>query len=402
MAKVRVGNRYIDGPASVNYGREITTYANQRTESLAPQMGGFNSAKVWFMPGKLADIGFENTAFGSMDGMPDYEKPMARFKIERTNDGFKLTNKYVDNWGEKAKAWKDAVDAENGNHKRARERIASAAIVNSTDIDASKNLGIMNKVLGLQTRNYFLMETVTGVPAPNLVFSPDTYTEGNVAAKVPELQEPKLIAHAESRATNILYKNVGHIAISEEARLKTIHPIDSLRQDKTMRDMMRLINAQIAEILETATSNSGNDWGAIDATYFRSTKKPHDDIQPDVTTIRGNGFNVDFLAMHDRPGQDLSSNDFVKGPGSQTSGFILNNIDHFQIMGLPPVILDQALTATIAIIASKEAVWLGTGPTSVASYNNDVSGYMGWLVKQWWLPYLANTGAIRQRTGVSA
>lgn len=391
-----------NGPQSVGIRGEVTRYANKETASLGNKIDGYGANKVWFMPGKIADMGHENTAFASYSGMPDYERPMATFNVDKSKEGSVLKHRLLDQYPEVMKHWKDAMDAENGNVKRARERISSAGIVNSADIDDTKNLNILSKVLGLQTRSYFLQETVTFIPAPNLIISEDTYTEGSVAAKVSEGKEPALVTHSDSRTTRVLYKNIGHIAITEEARLKSLHNISQLRQEKTLKDLARLINAQIATILETGTATGGSDWGAIDGTYLRSSNKPHNDIQTAVTTIRGNGFNVDYLAMHDRPALDLSSNDFVKGPGSQTSGLLQDNVDHFKIMGLPQVVIDQALTATLAVIGSKEGVGLGQGPTTIASYMNDVAGYEGWLAKQWWLPYVRNSGAILTRTGISA
>jgi hypothetical protein len=401
MAKNR-SVRKSDGPQSIGIRGEVTRYANQETANLGSKIDGYGAHKVWFMPGKIADFGHENTVFASYSGMPDFEKPMATFNVVKTKEGSVLKDRLLDQYPEVMKHWKDAMDAENGNVKRARERISSAGIVNSADIDQTKNLNILSKVLGLQTRSYFLQETVTFIPAPNLIISEDTYTEGSVAAKVSEGQEPALVTHSDARTTRVLYKNIGHIAITEEARLKSLHNISQLRQDKTLRDLARLINAQIGAILEAGTATGGADWGAVDATYLRSSNKPHNDIQTAVTTIRGNGFNVDYLAMHDRPALDLSSNDFIKGPGSQTSGLLQDNVDHFKIMGLPQVVIDQALTATLAIIGSKEGVGLGQGPTTIASYMNDVAGYEGWLAKQWWLPYSRNAGAFLVRTGISA
>jgi len=402
MTKVRINNLETDGPVDLGIRGEVTRYANAQSYANKHLENGFTYAKVWFLPGEIEDVGMKNVAFASYKGIYDLEAPMATFSVEKANGEYKLKRKLLDKYPSVMQEWASALQKENGNYKRARERVEKAAITNSADIDATKNLNILSKVLGLQSRSYFLNEVVTEVPAPNLVFSVDTFNEGSANARVGELTEPKLQAHTESRATKVLYKNVGHIAISEEARLKSIHNTMGMRQEWTMRDMLRILNAQIAAEIETATAASGNDWGAIDGTYFRSTKKPHDDLQSDVTTIRGNGFNVDWLAMHDRPAQDLVSNDFVKGPGSQTSGLIQNNVDHVQVIGLPLIVIDQALTNTKAWIGSKEAVWLGKGPVSVASYNNDVVGYEGWLVKQYVLPFLANSGAIRGRTGVSA
>ena len=241
------------------------------------------------------------------------------------------------------------------------------------------------------------------LPSPNLVFTVDTYTEGSVQEKLPELDEADLISHSESRTTKVLYKNVGHIAISEEAELKGSHPTQQLRQEKTMKDMARAINGQIATELETATDVAGSDWGATSGTPPDSSNNPIDDISGVMTTIEGNGFNVDYIAGHDRPITDLLTNKFIRGRGNVGIGTNVLGNNSVTESGLPAsIVKDQALTNTIATVASKDAVWLGQGPTAVASYTNDQAGYKGWLVKQWWFPYLAQGGAIRNLTGVSA
>ena len=92
--------------------------------------------------------------------------------------------------------------------------------------------------------------------------------------------------HQESRTTQILFKNVGHIAETEEAQLLASHDTMGLRQDKTTRDMARLVNVQIAAILESTAGTAGADWGARSATTGLATNRPGDDIQTAVTAIR--------------------------------------------------------------------------------------------------------------------
>jgi len=301
------------------------------------------------------------------------------------------------------KAWKDAMDRTGHNIKRAKEMIGTAAIVNSTDIDSTKNLNILDRVLGLQTRSFFLNATVTPIPANNLIFTVDTFTEGSVAGKVSELMEPKLITHTESRTTHTLYKNIGHIAISEEAKMKNLHNTMALRQDKTLRDLARLINSQIATEIETATGVGGADWGSTTGTPPDSEFNPIDDIQAVKTTIGGNGFNIDFIAAHDRPATDLLTNKFIRGRGNVGVGTEVLNTPTLTEQGIPGTIVqDQALTNTVAVVGSRDATWLGQGPTTVASYNNDVAGYEGWLAKQWWFPIIVQAGAIRKLTAISA
>lgn len=392
-------------PTRVGIRGEVTKFANAESRIAASQIhDGGSDSRIMHIPGKIIDTQFDNTVFPLFAGTmrPDLSRPIAAYAAEKKNGVYGGKFILYDKTAEALKEYQSALKREGGNPRKALEYIRVASLVDSATINATKNLNILDRVLGLQTRNYFLQEVVTKVPAPNLVFSVDTYTEGTVQGQLPELVEPYLVGHTESRATNVLWKNVGHIAISIEAELKSIHNVQALRQDKTIRDMLRVLNNQISTILESGTTAGGSDWGLVNGTYFRSANKPQDDIQGVVTTIRGNGFNVDFLAMHDRPASDLASNDFTKGPGSQSGGFILDNQDHYSIPGLPPIVIDQALTNTKATVGSIDAVWLGQGPTIVASYNNDVVGYKGWLVTQWVLPYLANTGGLRTLTSISA
>ena len=382
-----------------------TKYANNESKQRIASAGGeagFGTGKIIFLAGKASDYGYTNTAFAGLPDTlmsPDMDRPLAELKVKVDNLG--IPHLDIKPYDEIANVIQ-AIDEYTGPMKGLKESLATAGITNSSTIEQTKSLGILDRVIGLQVRDSFLMNTVTILPANNLVFSVDSMTDGSVQEKLPELDEPQLISHTESRATKVLFKNVGHIAISEEAEMKGQHPIMQLRQEKTMKDMLRAINGQVGAELETATDVAGSDWGAVSGTPADSSNNPLNDIGGVITTIEGNGFNVDYIAGHDRPIHDLVTNKFIRGRGNVgigTNALLSHNISE---SGLPPIIKDQALTNTIATVASKDAVWLGQGPTVVASYLNDQAGYKGWLVKQWWFPYLAQAGAIRSITGISA
>jgi len=384
-----------------------TAYADYHTQQALNQYdeNGFGAGKVVFMPALIKDYGYVNTAFAGEIGSaePDYDRPLAEFNVVPNAAGIpEIKIKPLDEYGAALQVWNEALSRASGNPVKAQKEIATAGIVNSQTIDVTKSLNILDRVLGLQVRNFFLQQTVTMVPSPNLVFTVDEYAEGAVQEKVPELDEPQLITHTETRVTNVLYKNIGHIAISEEADMKGSHPTMQLRQEKTLKDLARVINNQIATILATATDVAGADWGATSGTPPDSSNNPLDDIQPVITIIEGNGFNVDYIAGHDAPVTKLLTNKFVRGRGNENIGTNVLQANNLGENGLPPIIKDQALVSTTAIVASKDAVWLGQGPTAVAAYVNDQAGYKGWLAKQWWFPYLAQAGAIRELTGVAS
>lgn len=383
-----------------------TRYANARSKAAHENLGDGRNAVI-YVPGKATDVGFTDTAFASLNGspVPDYESPIAKFSIKTASDGLPtLEHTFYDEFASAAQEWADAV--EKYGYKDAQRMIATANIVNTQTITNTKALNILDRVLGLQTRSYFLELAVTRVPAPQLVFTVDEYAEGSVQAKVPELLEADLISHTETRTTKTLYKNVGHIAESEEAQMMASHNTMALRQEKTIKDMARLLNSQIATEMETATDVGAGDWGALDATYFVNNRNPAGDIQGVVTTIRGNGFNVDYMAVHDRVATDFLTNTHIRGQGGQGPAYgqtvMALNQNVINVPGFPTIIVDQAKTATIATVGSKDAVWLGDGPTIVANYENVQGGYRGWMIKSWKFPYLSQAGAIRDLTSVSA
>ena len=403
-------------------GRVTTKFANRHSQMAAGNNPDAGYNQVIYIPGGLGlkDKGFvKPTVFETLHGdlHPDYDAPLAEYDIVSKNGVQSLEQTYIDGFGEKVQEIDDYVArviAEGGSPHKAVKNIkqgiaVAAGIVNTQTIDSTKALNIQERVLGLQTRSFFLQNTVTKLAAPQLVFTYDEYFEGQVMAKVPEGVESDLVSHQESRTTQILYKNVGHIAETEEAQLLASHDTMGLRQDKTTRDMARLLNIQIAAILEAATNTTaGLDWGARSATTGLATNRAADDVQAAVTKIRGRGFNVDYMAMHDRVWKDFNTNSENRGLGGIGPTYTDNVVpttDQQQMVNMPNYgfqgIIDQALTNTLAIVASKDAVWMGDGPTVVTNYEHDTRGHRGWLIKQWVKPVIVQQGAIEEITGVS-
>lgn len=404
---MKIGKSEIPSTWDIPPANMKTVFANAASRN-AYRQGGEGRSTLVYLPGNPDEDHkeFENVAFAALDkfGKPDLDNPIAKFHVATANNGMPyLEHTFYDQYAAEVQTIDDFI--QRYGYKDGMKYVATANIVNSATVDTTKALNILDRVLGLQTRQYMLELVVTKIPAPQLVFTVDTYTEGSVQAKVPELARPDIQSHTEARSTQTLFKNVGHIAESEEATFKAIHNTFSLRENWTIRDLARVINSQIATELETATNVAGSDWGA--KTGAASDNPPADDVNGVLTTIQGNGFNVDFMCMHDRPAMDFNTNTWVTGPGNVgaapagVSAPVWNQ-KTYQVPGWPTVVVDQAKTNTIATVGSKDAVWLGVGPTIIASYEDVVAGYKGKLVKQWFFPYLAQGGAIRDLTGISA
>ena len=121
-----------------------------------------------------------------------------------------------------------------------------------------------------------------------------------------------------------------------------------------------------------------------------------------MTIIEGNGFNTDYIAMHDRVLNDISTNKFILGRGNEGAKTEHLQSHSIKYGGIPTIVKDQAFANTNATVGNKGAVYLAEGPTVVAAYDEDVIGYRGWLIKQWRLPFIVEPEAIIQVTGVSA
>ena len=178
-----------------------------------------------------------------------------------------------------------------------------------------------------------------------------------------------------------------------------------MRENWTIRDLARLINSQLATEIETASNTAGADWGA--KTGIGSTNNPADDIDGAITTIEGNGFDVDFMVMHNKGSSRFATNTWIKGAGivgAAPAGVSPVNLGSkmYNVTGFPTVLVDQAKTNTIATIMSRDAVWLGVGPTVIGNYENVVGGFRGKVIKQWFFPVLTQSGAIKDLTGITA
>ena len=394
-----------------------TAYANQQSANAYEKAGdAANKGTIIHYTDPIQDTDFgANSIFGMSNGVADTSNPIAQITKKIKDDGTpSVSVAFYDDHGEKMKVWSQLVHKYKSPREAYRQVKTSpsvGAIISTQSIDKTKSLNILDGVLGLQERDFFAEQVTTQLGANNLVVTLDRFTEGTVQAKVGEMQPPDLISHEESRITKVLYKNIGHIAETEEARLMALHDTMGLRQEKTIKDMNRLLNAQICEEINTMSTAKGNlvqagaDWGAHSAASAGapdSVNNPIDDIQNAMTIIEGNGFNTDYIAMHDRVLNDISTNKFILGRGNEGAKTEHLQSHSIKYGGIPTIVKDQAFANTNATIGNKGAVYLAEGPTVVAAYDEDVIGYRGWLIKQWRLPFIVEPEAIIQVTGVSA
>jgi len=271
-----------------------------------------------------------------------------------------------------------------------------AQIIQPGDISAIEAVTILDEVLGLARPQYVLRNLCRVISMPGLTANIDVATALTGQEKVPPLVEAEISAEAYTRVSFDLWKNVVHVAISDEAIKKAAHNILGLHVADAARDLARMENKQIDEVLDTATDVAGNDWGD-------TSVNPYDDIVGVMSTIEGNGYEVDAIAAHPLVWGDFFGNPFVKG---QLKGEVLPSGRIFDVPGLPGVrgYSDFQLLNTSAFVLSTSApaVVLGDGPTEAARYRNEKAGYDAYIIRQWLQPKLVLSDAIRELTGVHA
>jgi len=261
-----------------------------------------------------------------------------------------------------------------------------AQIITPEDISAIEAVTILDEVLGLARPQYVLRNVCRVISMPGLTANIDIATALAGQEKVPPLVEAEISAEAYTRVSFDLWKNVVHVAISDEAIKKAAHDILGLHVADAARDLARMENKQIDEVLDTATDIAGNDWGGAN--------NPYDDIGAAMDVIEAAGYKVDAIAAHPRVWLDFFGNDYVKG---QLKGEVLPQGNIFDVPGLPGVrgYSDYQLVNTSAFVLSTTApaLVLGDGPTEAARYRNEKAGYDAYIIRQWLQPKLVLSDA---------
>jgi hypothetical protein len=293
-------------------------------------------------------------------------------------------------------AWHDPTVGRFGKTFRISPR--QAQMIGVAEIATIEAKVVLDEVLGLQRPLYKLRNTCRSVRMNALVASIDLYTKMTAQEKVPELVEAPISKGDWARVDFDLWKNVGHVVISDEARMKAVHDVMGISTRDCAGALEASANSQIGTELETATGVAGQDWGD-------NTKNPIADIAGIMVTLGTNGFSLDRIAAHPLVWADYFGNTYIKGSLQGVQFPDLARMGTFPVPGLPSItgISDFALTNTKATCFDSAAAYmLGEGPTVAASYRNEPAGYDAYIMRQWLEPKKVVSDAARVLTGVHA
>jgi len=292
-----------------------------------------------------------------------------------------------------------------GYFKQPRSTVFEAQMITPGDIADIEAVTILDEVLGLARPQYKLRPVCRPIRMDSLTARIDVATALAGQEKVPALVEAEISAEAYTPVDFALWKNVVHVALSDEARKKAAHDILGLHVSDAARDLARMENKQIKEIAEACTEKvSGtaySDWGAI--TSGLSDTNPMLAIQASMQYIEGKGYEPDFLALHPTLWGKFIQNTYVRDLVHAGIASIGAAGGQFTLPGFPTVkvFVDYALTETPTaslgpLVGSTTAptLVLGQGPTEAARYRDEKAGYDAYIIRQYLEPKIVLDDAI--------
>jgi len=292
-----------------------------------------------------------------------------------------------------------------GNPERARDFTGAAGVLTPGDISSVQAVTILDEVLGRARTSYNLRGICRPVRMDKLTMRIDVATGLTGQEKVPPMIEAEISKEAYTPVDFDLWKNVVHVVAVDEAQMKAAHDVLGMSIDDAARDLPRMENKQIGEIVEACTEKVAAtvyaDWGAF--TDGVSNANPMDQIIPSIDYIQALGYPVDFMAMHPNLWGKFILNTYVRD--LVHAGIVKVGADggYFTLPGYPRVrvFTDYTLTETPdgthgPIVGSSRApgLVLGQGPVTAARYRDEGKGFDAYIIRQWLEPQISLDAAL--------
>lgn len=259
----------------------------------------------------------------------------------------------------------------------------------------------IEELLGFARNAYNLRNLCRIVQCPKLQARVRTATRGTIHAKVEELEEPDIKAADYTYVDLSLYKNAGHVVVSDEAQMRASFDVFNLEIQDAGRDLARLENTQIAAEWNGTNSGSaggttvtGSDWGGA-ADPARDVLE----LAAAAMEVLDLGYEPQDLAMHPLVYADLVTNTNVAKELTHTD--LIRQGGVMSIYGFN-ITRDIHLTNTRCYVVDKNApsCLLAQGGTSAARYRSEPRGMDAYIVRQWLQPYVVRTNSLYILTGV--
>ena len=279
-----------------------------------------------------------------------------------------------------------------------RDFTGAAGVLTPGDISGIQAVTILDEVLGRARVDYNLRAICRPIRMDKLTMRIDVATGLTGHEKVPPMKEAEISSDAYTPVNFDLWKNVVHVVSVDEAQMKAAHDVLGMSIDDAARDLPRMENKQISEIVEACTEKvSGTvyaDWG-LKTTPPLSDTDPMIAIVASIDAIQAKGWPVDFMAMHPTLWGKFILNSYVATLVHSGIMQIGRDGGVFTLPGYPRVKIytDYALTETPTsalgpIVGSSRApgLVLGQGPKTAARYRDEGKGMDAFIIRDWLEP----------------
>ncbi len=270
------------------------------------------------------------------------------------------------------------------------------AIIFSEDLTNLEPRIFIEEILGFARQSYNLRNLCRVVQCPKLQARVRTATRGTVDEKVEEGAEADIKSSTYSYTDLSLWKNVGHVSVSDEAKMRASFTVLNMEIEDAGRDLARAENSQIATAWASGTSVAGSDWGGNNDPAVDVIEKAVSAMQ-----ILDKGYDPKDLAMHPLVYADLVHNAYVAKEITHTALIQQGGISSIYGLGITR---DIHLTNTYCYVLDKAApaCLLAQGGTSAEAYRKVPAGLDGYVIRQWLQPLVVLTDALYILTGVHA
>lgn len=280
--------------------------------------------------------------------------------------------------------------------------VKSAAVVTNQVFSAIDTTTVANRLFGQEMRGFTIPDLVTTIPTDGLEYEIDTYTRFSISTGVPEGVAAVTKRGSVATTSYDLTKDVGHVAFTDEAILKSRQDLRGAHITNVQNDFKRAKSAVYADVLETATEINADDWDAF--TSGLSDNNPRANIRNAISTIYSNNGEATLAFASDTAWEALTGNTFIRGAYNRNDTDLSANARVITADWLPNVSIgiDNELVSTSMIFMDREAAIAVQGPQRVGQYRDEKAGIDGYIARNWHQFQLVQTGKIRELATVTA
>jgi len=307
------------------------------------------------------------------------------------------------------KVFRSAVDERfytyTGGSDTIKDYTAAAGILDVADIKSIQAVTILDEVLGRARVGYNLRDICRKIRMDKLTMTIPIATGFTGHEKVKPKIEAEISKDVYTDVKFDLWKNVVHVDVVDEAQMKSAHDVLGMAVEEAARELPRMENKQIAEIVEGCTEMADtvvySDWGAKTAGV--SDTDPMLAIIASIDAIQAKGRPVDFMAMHPTLWGKFILNTYIRDLVHAGIMQVGRDGGRFTLPGYPNIVIytDYALTETpdtthgpIVGSSVSPGLVLGEGPTTAARYRDEGKGVDAYIIRQWLEPQVVIDDAL--------